>query len=246
MAKLDLNKAKIFVAENIGAFHQSRLDCLKNLKLKTILRKKNPYLFKAKNINVASDLVTTIMDAYLSSAEEELFGNFLEDLALFIASNTRGANKSSSEGIDFEFIKDKVHFIISVKSGPNWGNSSQQTKLEENFKKAVKVLKQSKHTLNVQPILGICYGKTKSSFIRGYWKYVGQNFWYFISGEKSLYTDIIEPLGYKAKEHNELFLKEKDRLVNLFTEEFMKDFCDDGRINWKNIVEFNSGNMDLS
>jgi hypothetical protein len=246
MAKLDLNKTKIFVAENIGDFHQSRLECLKNLKLKTILKKKNPYLFRAKNINIASELVSGIMDAYLSSAEEELFGNFLEDLALFIASNTRGAQKSSSEGIDFEFIKDNVHYIISVKSGPNWGNSSQQRKLEEDFKKAVKVLKQSKHTSNVEAILGICYGKTKTSFLRGYWKYVGQIFWHFISGEKELYKDIIEPIGYKAKEHNEAFLQEKARLVNLFTEEFMKDFCEDGRIDWKKLVEFNSGNLNLA
>ena len=55
------------------------------LDLKTILRKKNPYLFKAKNINLASDLIREILDAFLYSSEEKLFGDFLEDLATFIS-----------------------------------------------------------------------------------------------------------------------------------------------------------------
>jgi len=77
-------------------------------------------------------------------------------------------------------------------------------------------------------------------------KVVGQNFWYLISESKELYKDIIEPLGYKAKEHNESFSEQKGRLINLFTHEFMGEFCnDDGKIDWKKVVEFNSGNFDL-
>jgi len=245
MAKLNLEETAKYVNENIVSFHTDRLECLKKLSLKNVLKKKNPYLFKAKNINLASELVSSLLDAYLSSSEEELFGNFLEDLALFIASRTCGAKKSSAEGIDFEFVRKDVHYLVSVKSGPNWGNSSQQRKLEENFKKAVKVLKQSKHTVNAQPVLGTCYGKTKSSFLMGYWKYCGQNFWFFISKERGLYTDIIEPLGHRAREHNEDFKKEKERIINLFTVEFSKEFCSDGNIDWKKLVQFNSGNLDI-
>ena len=73
---------------------------------------------------------------------------------------------------------------------------------------------------------------------------MGQNFWYLLSENENLYTDIIEPLGYKAKQHNDKFNEEKNRLLNLFTQEFFKDFCDNGVINWKKVVEFNSGNLD--
>jgi Type II restriction endonuclease EcoO109I len=94
--------------------------------------------------------------------------------------------------------------------------------------------------------LGICYGKTKTSYLRGYLKVVGQNFWYLISENKNLYTDIIEPVGYRAKEHNEAFFVEKGKVANRFTKAFIDDFCDSsGSINWIKLVEFNSGNFDL-
>lgn len=245
MKKLSLDEVRQYVNENIVKFHGSKLKSLESLELSTILKKKNPYLFKAKNITVAADLIKEILDAFLSSSEEKLFGDFLEDLAIFIAEKTTGGRKSSASGIDLEFKNKGVHYLVSVKSGPNWGNNAQQDKQEEDFKRAVKVLKQSHHTLNVQSVLGICYGKIKTNYLRGYMKVVGQNFWYLISEDENLYTDIIEPLGYKAKEHNESFLEQKGRLINLFTEQFMEKFCSNGKIDWKKVVEFNSGNLDL-
>ncbi len=75
-------------------------------------------------------------------------------------------------------------------------------------------------------------------------KVVGQSFWHLISGNEQLYTDIIEPIGYRAKEHNERFLEEKGRVINQFTAEFLDAFCDNGLINWRRLVAFNSGNLD--
>ena len=148
--------------------------------------------------------------------------------------------------MDLEFIKNGVHYIISVKSGPSWGNSSQQDKLEQDLQNAVTRVKQSKRGVNVQPVLGICYGKTKTSYLRGYMKVVGQNFWYLISEDQHLYTDIIEPVGYRAKEHNETFQLEKSKVVNRFTKQFIDRFCDEsGAIEWVKLVAFNSSNFDL-
>ena len=245
MQELNLEEVNEYVNDNIVKFHENKIKTLQLLNLKTILKKKNPYLYKAKNIMIASDLVIDILEAYLSSSEEKHFGSFLEDLAIFISGKTCKGKKSAATGIDMEFNHKAIHYLVSVKSGPNWGNSSQQNKQEQDFKTAVKVLKQSNHTLNVQPVLGICYGKTKTSFLRGYMKVVGQNFWYLISENKHLYTDIIEPLGYEAKKHNDKFLEQKSKLINSFTEEFLKDFCVDGQIDWVKVVEFNSGNFDL-
>jgi hypothetical protein len=77
-----------YVEANIPDFHQSRISGLQTLKLTKIIRRKNPYLFKAKNINTASDFVKSLLDAHLSSSEEGLFGGFLEGLAIFICSRT--------------------------------------------------------------------------------------------------------------------------------------------------------------
>ncbi len=189
----------------------------------------------------------SLLDAFLSSSEEKLFGDFLEDLAIFVARKTCSGHKSSAPGIDLEFEDEGIHYIVSVKSGPNWGNSSQHKQLETDLKKAATRMKQSKHGVNVQPVLGICYGKTRTNFYRDVaLKVVGQNFWYLISKNKNLYTDIIEPIGFRAKEHNDSFEQEKTKVVNRFTREFVEQFCDtDGAIDWVRLVEFNSGNYDL-
>ena len=192
---------------------------------------------------ICDHIADSILDAYLSSSEEKIFGDFLEELALFVAKLKYGAQKSTASGIDIEFEKNKISYLISVKSGPNWGNSSQHRKQDEDFEKAVKVLKQSKQTMNVQPVLGICYGKAKGSFLRGYWKVEGQQFWQLISNSQSFYKDIVDPLGYKAKEHNDCFHLEKARIYNNFTKEFLGAFCVNGQINWNKLVEFNSGNL---
>ncbi len=245
MKNLSLKEVNKYVNNNIVTFHENRISTLKALDLKKVLKDKNPYLFKAKNITVASDLIKDFLDARLSSSEEKFFGNFLEDLAIFIAGKTCNGRKSSAQGVDLEFTNNKINYLVSVKSGPNWGNNAQQVQQEKDLRKATQVLKQSKHTHNVEPILGICYGKTRTSFVRGYYKYVGQSFWYLISENKNLYTDIIEPLGYKAKEHNDAYNNQRGIVINLFTEQFSKDFCDNGIINWKKLVQFNSGNLDL-
>jgi hypothetical protein len=245
MNPLILNNVNKFVNENIVDFHKKRISSLENLKLNVLLRK-NPYLFKAKNIQTAGDLIKGLLDAFLSSSEEKLFGDFLEALAVFTASETCDGHKSTAPGIDLELENRGVYYIISVKSGPNWGNSSQHSKLTDDFHKAVVRLRQSHQMRNIQPVLGICYGKTRTSYLRGYMKVVGQNFWYLISEDKNLYTDIIEPIGYRAREHNEAFYDGKSKLENKFTKEFIEVFCNsDGSIDWVKLVEFNSGNFDL-
>jgi hypothetical protein len=72
----------------------------------------------------------------------------------------------------------------------------------------------------------------------------GQNFWLFLSGNKDLYKEIIEPIGYQARKHNENYEEEKAVLVNKFTSEFSCEFCTNGRIDWGKLVVFNSGNIE--
>lgn len=246
MEQLDLDDVRQYVNQHIIDFHQRKIASLEQLTLKKLLSK-NPYLFKAKHITTAGPLMEGLLDAFLSSSEEKLFGDFLEGLAVFIASKTAGGHKSTAQGVDLEFIDSGTHFVVSIKSGPNWGNSSQHKKLAQDLRSAVTRVKQARSGLKVEPVWGICYGKTRTTYTNGgYLKVVGQNFWALISNNKDLYTDIVEPIGYRAKEHNEAFLVGRSQVVNKFTGQFIAQFCDkDGAINWNRLVQFNSGNYDL-
>ena len=230
-----------YVETNIQSFHQRRLNNLQGLKMLNVVKQKNPYLFKAKNIVTAQDFVKTILDARLSSQEETIFGGFLEGLAIFISSQVYGGQKSSAEGIDLEFERDNIRYIVSIKSGPNWGNSSQVKKLRDNFRQAKRILGTNRSSTNVVAVNGCCYGKDGTPDKGDYLKLCGQKFWEFISGDNNLYTDIIEPLGHQAKERNEEFMQEYAKVINKFTAEFIGKFCDaDGNMLWEEIVKFNS------
>lgn len=234
-----------YVEDNIGTFHKKRLEKLDSLKLNNVLSRKNPYLFKAKNVLKSQELVEAIVDAFLSSSEEGIFGDWLEGLAIFINQKVYGGRKSGIQGIDLEFDIENTRHIVSVKSGPNWGNSSQIKKLEDNFNTARKVLRTSGAEINIKAVNGCCYGKTttKNQYKpKGdYYKYCGQAFWEYISGNPNLYTMIIEPLGHQAKVKNDEFEKAYAKKINLFTKEFTTDFCaEDGEIDWAKLVEFNS------
>jgi len=148
--------------------------------------------------------------------------------------------KSSTEGIDLEFSKDGIRYIVSIKSGPNWGNSSQINKMKDNFKKAKKILRTSNSKIQVNAVNGCCYGRDNNPDKGEFYKYCGQRFWEFISGNENLYLDIIEPLGHKARQKNEVFQRSYSQIINKFTLEFSQEFCSDGIIDWDALLKFNS------
>ena len=229
-----------YVEAHIGTFHDKRLESLNRLKLPDLLIK-NPYLFRSKNLVIAGDLVKSLLDAYLSSQEETLFGDFLEGVAIYVAEQVHSGLKSSATGIDLEFVKDGNRYIISIKSGPNWGNSSQVARMKDNFTTAARVIRQGNRTANVIAINGCCYGRDANPDKGDYFKYCGQDFWELISGDRELYTRIVEPLGHNAKRRNNDFARQYGAVVNRFTQEFMAQFCTDaGAIDWNKLVQYSS------
>jgi len=241
MKKLDLQQIYEYVEKHISIFHQRRLDYVQNrVDLLKILKQKNPYLFKAKNVLTAQDLIKGFLDAFLQSQEETLFGDFIEGLAIFVCDKVYGAKKSELTGVDLEFEKIGTIYIVEIKAGWNWGNSSQIRQLRINFE-AVKKALQTETRKKVVAINGCCFGKDNKPNKGGYLKLCGGRFWEFISGDEKLYIDIIEPIGYKAKQKNEEFSENYAQIVNKLTLEFSQKFCDDGKINWAKLVEYNSG-----
>ncbi|MCL2728181.1 MAG: cytosolic protein [Bacteroidales bacterium] len=231
-----------YVEENIASFHTRRIHSLDNLKLKKILERKNPYLFKAKHVLTAEQIIKGLVDAHISSNEETIFGDWLEGLAIFINGKIFGGKKSSAEGIDLEFDNNNVRYIVSIKSGPNWGNSGQINKMISNFNTARKILRTGNAQLNVIAVNGCCYGRDNHPDKNGiYFKYCGQKFWEFISGDPTLYTKIIKPLGHHAREKNESFMQSYAQMVNKFTFQFTQEFCNEsGAIDWEKLIKFNS------
>ncbi|RXK88617.1 cytosolic protein [Chlorobaculum sp. 24CR] len=241
MPQLNLSDVSTYVENNIGVFHQKRIASLDSLRLSTVLKRKNPYLFKAKYMQTAEQIVRGLVDAHISSNEETVFGDWLEGLAIFINEKVFGGWKSGIPGIDLEFDRDGCRYIVSIKSGPNWGNSGQIKKMTDNFRSAKKTLRTSNSGIQVIAVNGCCYGRDRNPDKGDYFKYCGQDFWAFISGDTELYTEIIEPLGHNAREKNEAFQESYAQMLNRFTLEFGNEYCSEhGAIDWAKLVRFNS------
>ena len=243
MKKLNLNDVRRYVEENIDDFHSRRIARLDQLKLHEVLQRKNPYLFKAKYFLEADVIIESLLHAHISSSEETLFGEWLEGLAVFINTKVYDGRKSGIDGIDLEIDKDGIRYIVSIKSGPNWGNSQAIARMLDIFTKAKRTLKTSNSKLHIEAVNGCCYGNDDTPYKKqDYYKYCGQRFWTFISGEETLYTDIIEPLGHTAMERNREYQESYAKIKNRFVADFTRDFCfEDGSIHWEKLVQFNSG-----
>lgn len=234
-----------YLAEHvITPFYSIRLNGLKELNLLGVLKRKNPYLFKAKNIELAGDLVKGIVDAFLSSREETIFGNLLEGFAIHVSKSLHGGFKSSLKSVDLEFEREGVYHIVGIKSGIHWGSADQINKMRDNFKLAKELLRGRGIAGEIMAVNGCIYGKDRRPFKthpdpdKQYYKYAGQAFWHFISGDDDLYREIIKPIDQEAREKDETFKREYAAKVNEMTQDFMNSFMTANQIDWVKLIEY--------
>lgn len=231
----------------VKPFYAIRTERLKELKLNDILKRKNPYLFKAKNIQTAGDFAKDILDAHLSSQEETIFGDLLEGLAIHINEsifNGYKAEQNKFRSIDLIFERDNKLYIVGIKSGPNWGNSDQINRMRDNFKTARTILKAEGRPGRIVAVNGCIYGKERHPKKvnrdpkKTYYKYCGQEFWQFISGDPQLFQKIIVPLDREVKKRDEDFKALYVISVNQLTKDLLDNFSKSGSLDWEKILNF--------
>ncbi len=162
------------------------------------MRRKNPFLFRVRVVLDVRELANMVTDAYLSSSEETMFGNVLEEVAITICANAKGGRKSGISNIDLEYDEDRTRTIIQIKSGVNWGNSSQHRALRRAFNDATRVLRQGHTRLHVRCVEGICYGKSQIVDRGSHLRIVGHCFWKDISDWDGTAIGVMQLLGKHA------------------------------------------------
>ena len=166
----------------------------------SFVSRKNPFLFRIRSAQGPEDLAWKLIDAVMSSSEETIFGNVLEELAVIVCKYAKGGQKSGIENIDLEYYDDSNNrVIVQIKSGENWGNSSQHRALRETFRKATVVIKQGDRLQNVRCIEGCCYGRSRIDYVGTHERIVGDHFWEEISGWDGATDAILELIGEYAE-----------------------------------------------
>lgn len=225
------------VRDALDAFYKRRIDKLSSLKLRDILRRKNPYLFRAVGIGDANEMVEQLLSAFMSSSDESIFGNeFFEPVVRRVTSGIA----SPTEGADIVIETATQYKAIAVKSGKNVFNKQSKTRQGTDFNALRSRMYKTQKQFDA--VVGYCYGrKSQSKADKGFREIAGQELWEELTGDSMFYLKILEAMKEKPAEHKSEFKAEWDKAKNRFLRELTTDFCDpDGAIDWPAILRFNS------
>ena len=223
--EVDSEKVGRAIAVALEQFYNSLLDKIDSINIEDIIRRKNPYLYRAKGIQSASEIVESVLSATVSSSEETIFGNcFFEPLAIAAT----GGNKALAEGVDV-MVEDKENntiYAIAVKSGTSVFNADSKKRQEQNFNAAAKLAQQAK--MRYVPIIGYSYGKKRPTG-KGrptiYKELAGQDFWEELTGDRDFYLKIILYMGNKPETYLEKYRESYSRASNRLVMQFTRQFC---------------------
>lgn len=228
------------VATALDIFYTNLIKKVDGLGVKALMKKKNPYLFRAKAMNGAAQIIDAILTAFVSSSEETIFGNvFFEPIATVAAQG----QKALAKGLDIMVEQDDTIYAIAVKSGTKVFNADSRQKQEQNFMAANKLAQQAKKRF--VPIVGYGYGRKKTSDKGGpkfYLELAGQEFWGALTGDEEFYIKLIRFMDNLPEKYVEKFEASYQKAANRLVREFTQMFCfEDGSIDWEGLVRFNSG-----
>lgn len=228
------------IAKALDRYYTSLIEKVDGLNIKKIMRRKNPYLFRAKAVNGAAQIVDAILAAFISSSEETVFGNeFFEPIAIAAVQG----QKALAEGVDIMVERDDTIYAIAVKSGTSVFNADSRKKQEQNFMAASKLAQQARKRF--VPIVGYGYGKKKTSNKgrpKFYEELAGKDFWTELTGDDGFYIKLIRLMDRLPEKYVEDFDTSYQKAANRLVREFTVEFCfEDGSIDWEKLVEFNSG-----
>lgn len=238
----DEKKVISAISKALENFYNSLIERIDNINIVSVMSRKNPYLYRAKAMQNAGEIVESVLNAFISSSEETIFGNcFFEPLAIAAS----GGYKALAEGVDImlQHHDENTIYAVAVKSGPSVFNADSKKRQEQNFIAAGKLAQQAR--ARYEAIIGYSYGKKKENpkgRPKMYRELAGKQFWGELTGDDSFYLKIIEYMGTMPEQYVEQYIISYNRAFNRLVREFSIRFCnEDGSINWNELVMFNSG-----
>ena len=243
-SSFDEEKIKQTIAKALEDFYGSLINKIDAINIKDVMKSKNPYLYRAKSLHKSDVIINSVLQAFISSSEETIFGNcFFEPLAIAAC----GGEKSTTTGVDIELNDSarNIRYVIAVKSGTSIFNADGVRKQEDNFKEANRTLKTSGGRTGFSAIVGYAYG-TKNVTGRGkakiYEEVAGEEFWETLTGDKDFYIKIISFMDKLPEQYIDEYKESYDKAYNRLVRDFTMEFCnEDGSINWEKLVAYNSG-----
>lgn len=211
-----LSEAKRFFKQSIANKHinnAKKSSSLADFDINPFLHKYLAY-FAFGNSSPESMAKVLLYPRILGTSITTTFGTQMQKFCNEVLS----AYASTTSGIDIEFIDtvDQRKKYCQLKTGPNTINYDDIDTIRNHFK-AVKNLARINHlSLNVTDcIVGVMFGTENSlnssykSIDQEYPVYVGQSFWYRLTGDEKFYYELIDAFEEVAEEMNSSALVEE-------------------------------------
>lgn len=225
--------ARAFVEAFLGDFVDPFKAGLNQLTFRKLMKRKNPYLYRASGISSVDELVDRAMGDFVSSSTETYFGTAIEH---FITS-LPGLIKSSAPGVDVEKRDRQRVDLFAIKSGPAGYNSSS-FKTQRDHLATSKTILEQQSSLQVRAYVGATYGRPNDGRPNaGYTILSSKNLWARLSGDQDFYAKVLEAYGCVSKFYEEDMPVVRSRLLS----EAKKDFSKGDGIDWARILETTSG-----
>ena len=242
MNKISNTELDNIVNDAMKTYHASNLKKIKNITIKKLIGRRNPYLYRAQYSDIDSkELIKITLNDFITSSIETVFGNeVFEPIAIAITAKISNGQAAPVEGVDIVVQTTQKYTAYAVKSGTNPQNASAKKRQNEEFMKiqsrVAKVKKQ------FDPVVAYSYGNisdsrkssTKSKIYR---EIAGKEFWEEISGDPDMYQKISELIG---NVNNPNYQNEIANAENRLHNEFVKKGLNttNGKVNWRKFTEF--------
>lgn len=201
----------------------------------SIIQRVNPFLLRARNAENPDDLAARILDTFTFHSEATMFGNVMEGLVIAVCEHAYDGYKSMTPGVDLEYTDPKgIRVAVQIKSGENWGNSSEREKLREKFQTARRILNQQ--AVQVRCIEGCCYGRSRRKDMGDFEQIVGAEFWQEITGWEGTAEAVFSLIAEHAEDGMHAERSAAHARVLACLEE--NAIVESGVIHWEQLLKF--------
>ena len=232
VAGLSLPQSEQLIEEFEITFARPFAQKMNSLKMKEIIKNKNPYLYRSSGIRTCEDLVHRILQDYVSASVEGNFGKFFEGVARVVSG---GIKPVGGGEVDLDVREGNVARLYAIKSGAKGFNSSSYDKAKRDLNSAERRLRQDR--VRTEKKVAFAYGRKQSSFTDGIERLSSKQFWAEVSGVPDFYEKLLDICDVLAP----LYTADMQAPYDGLLREAHQLFCDGSEIDWDKILKLVSG-----
>ncbi len=230
--QIGLERSMMIVDAFESVFVNKVSEKLASMTMKELVKRKNPYLYRATGVETCDEYVQRAFSEYIAGMRGNFFGLFFESVAQILS----GGTKPDGTGeIDLEVQKDGEMLLYVIKSGASGHNASS-------LKKALDDLSAVSGSFEARNIrahknIAYAYGRHGEHVDDGVRKMASKDFWAEMSGDADFYVKLLDV----AAALSPMFQADMESPYERLLAEAHELFCEGDAIRWDKVIRLVSG-----